>query len=392
MHLPEALVVEILSRVPAVSLARLRLTSERLNALVKDGRLANKHSAYAPRQPPLLIMLIDFRVYLVSVDLHRVNKKDVPSAKVTGQISLKYPLSNNSSEEPLSNNSSKEVDICNVFHCDGLLLCTTKDNRLVVWNPCTGETRWIVQPILSYEGFNHYALGYDYESSCYKILRMYPGRVPTQTKYQVYDFTSKLWENIGETGSWSIPRIQSLGISVKGSTYWLAYCRRELGVFLLNVDFSTERFQSLPLPEDAPRSYFDVALSVTRSEEQKLCLLAVWSSEVWIATKMESAGDISWSKFLTVSKFDLRSHFRCCIGMSTSFLVDQENKVVLSCNNSVFSKNFIQIVGKDKYMHEDDQNGAKSPTTRLLTYVPGLAQIQQGISLDKRSITVGITE
>ncbi|EFH59545.1 hypothetical protein ARALYDRAFT_898549 [Arabidopsis lyrata subsp. lyrata] len=91
---------------------------------------------------------------------------------------------------------------------------------------------------------------------------------------------------------------------------------------------------------------------------------------------MESTGDISWSKFLTVSKFDLRHHLRFCLGMT--FLVDQENKVVVSCNNSVFSDNIIQFLGKDKYIHED-QHGAKFPTPRLLTYVPGLVQIQQGI-------------
>ncbi|XP_023642656.1 putative F-box protein At3g21130 [Capsella rubella] len=367
MHLQEALVVEILSRVPAVSLARLRSTSKRWNALVKDGRLAKKHSAYAPRQSPLFIMLIDSRVYLVSIDLHRIdNDKAAPSAKVTSQFSLK---------DPLSNSSEQEVDICNVFHCNGLLLCTTRDNRLVVWNPCSGEKRWIVQHRLGYGEINHYALGYDYRSSCYKILRMGGHRVPFQTKYQVYNFTSESWRVVGGTVDCFIPRIQSLGISVMGNTYWLAYCRQELGVILLYFDFSTERFHSLSLPEDAPRSYFDVALSVTR-EEQQLCLLAVWSHEVWIATKMEGTGDLSWSKFLTVSKFDLRNHLRFCIGMS--FLVDQENKVVVSCNNSGFSNNIIQIVGKNTYIHED-QKGANSHVTRLLTYVPGLVQIQQGI-------------
>ncbi|CAA7026644.1 unnamed protein product [Microthlaspi erraticum] len=32
-------------------------------------------------------------------------------------------------------------DVAKVFHCDGLLLCTSADeSRFVVWNPFTGET------------------------------------------------------------------------------------------------------------------------------------------------------------------------------------------------------------------------------------------------------------
>ncbi|KAG7578100.1 F-box-like domain superfamily, partial [Arabidopsis thaliana x Arabidopsis arenosa] len=82
VHLPEDLVVEILTRVPAVSLRRLRSTSKGWNALIKDGRFAKKHFANAPRQS-LVIMLIDYRVYLVSTNLHRIeNDKAAPSAKV----------------------------------------------------------------------------------------------------------------------------------------------------------------------------------------------------------------------------------------------------------------------------------------------------------------------
>jgi len=77
-----------------------------------------------------------------------------------------------------------------------------------------------------------------------------------------------------------------------------------------------------------------------------------------------------------VSKFDDRYHLGLCFGLS--FLVDIENKVVVSCNHPGFSNNVLQIVGKDKYLPED-QHGAESPTPpRLLIYVLGLVQIQQG--------------
>ncbi|CAA7048014.1 unnamed protein product [Microthlaspi erraticum] len=116
VHLPEDLVVEILSRVPTKPLERLRSTSKEWNALVKDGRFSKKHSANAPRKS-LVIVLIDFRVYLVSVDLREIEDNKVA---LTRQFSLEDPYSN----------SSEEVDIRKVFHCDGLLLCTTKTVNL----------------------------------------------------------------------------------------------------------------------------------------------------------------------------------------------------------------------------------------------------------------------
>ncbi|KAL1203261.1 putative F-box protein [Cardamine amara subsp. amara] len=90
IYISEDLLIETLSRVPAKSLARLRSTSKRWNLLVKDGRFAKKHSVNAPMHSSLLLMLNDFRVYLVSLDLHG---NVTPSAKVTSQFSLKDPLS-----------------------------------------------------------------------------------------------------------------------------------------------------------------------------------------------------------------------------------------------------------------------------------------------------------
>ncbi|CAH8253678.1 unnamed protein product [Arabidopsis lyrata] len=90
------------------------------------GSFAKKHSANAPKES-LIIMLIDSRVYLLRINLHGIHNNVAPSVKI-----------------PFSKSSSQvEVDIRDIFHCDGLLLCTTKDNRLVVWNPCSGETKWI---------------------------------------------------------------------------------------------------------------------------------------------------------------------------------------------------------------------------------------------------------
>ncbi|CAL9221912.1 unnamed protein product [Arabidopsis halleri] len=116
--LPLNLVEEILSRVPATSLKRLLSTCKRWNALFKNKRFTVKHFSKAPKEF-MVLMLKECRVFPVNVNLNVAP----PSLEFEGALGLKDSHSN-----------SEQVDIVHVFHCDGLVLCTTKDNRLVVWN------------------------------------------------------------------------------------------------------------------------------------------------------------------------------------------------------------------------------------------------------------------
>ncbi|CAF1931815.1 hypothetical protein Bca4012_073379 [Brassica carinata] len=357
ISLPTDLLVEILSRVPEASLARLRSTSKEWNALIKKEVRRAKKS--------LVVMLIDYRVYLVRLDLHD------NFAKVRSQFSLNDPLSS----------SSEEVDVRRVCHCDGLLLCTTMDERLVVWNPCSGETSRIVKPLNSHHYTDTYALG---KSSCnneYKISRVHhPGHGfgrPCLVKYEIYDFTSNLWRLVGETREWSLPGAWQYGTSVDGNTYWLSYDFNQACPTNVNTlgcfDFTIERFGCVSLPVD-PLSYYVYALSVTR-EEQKLCLLTYryegQDIDIWMATKIKITGDMSWSKLLTVK----RTH-PLCNGMS--FLADRENKVLVCPTKYKNSSNCLHIVGTDKYIQVDHHDVGSESSLPYRYDDPTLVQIQRG--------------
>ncbi|KAF8080702.1 hypothetical protein N665_0926s0003 [Sinapis alba] len=354
--LPGDLAEDILSRVSAISLARLRETSKQWNSILKTGRFAKMHTAHAPKEESLMITLIDHKVCLVKINLH------APSVKVaTHKLYLKDPLSD----------SSKEVNIRNVFHCDGLLLCTTKDKRLVVWNPCSGQTKW-VKPRDSYKKTDYYALGYDNKSSCkqYKILRIDRQDLPLNNVYEIYDFTSNTWRVLGVATDWFLAKYRR-GVSSKGNTYWVATQAAEKPHhdFILIFDFSTEMFQSLSLPHLFP--YGTSALSVVR--EEQLCLLGVERHmlymddgtrfsdlQVWVIT---STG--SWKKSLAVYNTSRHPFSR---GMS--FLADEQNKVVVFLN----TKNMLHVMRQNKQILENHLGGNSSV---LLSYAPSLAQIQE---------------
>ncbi|CAN7047129.1 unnamed protein product, partial [Brassica oleracea var. botrytis] len=362
VYLPEDLLVDILSRVPQASLARFRSTSKGWNSCNTHGRLA-KNS--------LFVMVIYHKVYLVRLNLHGIHDDNVE--KVISQCSL---------SDPLSSSSSKEVGIRHVFHCDGVLLCTTMDNTLVVWNPCSGETSKIIKPRNIHNGSDVYALG---KSTCdneYKILRVHQQGNPfiesCLVEYEIYDFTSNSWSVVGETRDWYIPGRH--GTCVDGNTYWLTYdySPTEMSKALRCFDYSTERFGCVSFPGD-PLSYNVYGLSVTR-EPQNLCILTssrdeeVHDIDIWMATNI-SAGDMSWSKLLTVK----RTHSQQLLGSrkGMSFMVDRENKVIVHPTKYKNSSNCLHIVGEN-YKHIKVNLNVGLKCTIPVRSTPTLVQIQQG--------------
>lgn len=372
-NLPSDLIENILSKVPDTPLARFRTTSKRWNVMLSSESFIKKHSANAPKGESLCITLIHSRVHLVRINLHD------PSVKVaTHPFYLKDPLS-----------SSSQVDIRDVFHCDGLLLCTTKDKRLVVWDPYSGETKWI-KPRDSdrYKKSDYFALGFDKKSSCkqYKILRVdRQYTIPIKNFYEVYDFTSDSWRVLGTATDWYIPDYRR-GISMKGNTYWLAKRMvKPETEFILSFDFSEETFQSLPLPHPFLGL---TALSVVK--EEQLCLLGfqlflmgedACSSELQV---WETTSTGSWNKSLAVVGLDgYRDMFNDMISRGISFLADEQKKVVICLNR----ENNLNILRENKHiLHEHLGGGSKcvSSPAVLMNFPPSLARIRQGTFLKGR--------
>ncbi|CAL9221915.1 unnamed protein product, partial [Arabidopsis halleri] len=287
--LPLDLVDEILSRVPATSLIRLRATCRRWNALFKNKRFTEKHFRIAATKDPMVLMLNEYRVCRMSVNLNVAP----PSIEFKGALGLKDSHSN-----------SKQVDIVQVFHCDGLLLCKTKKNRLVVWNPCLGETRRIKLKVdykidgscCDYYGTDRsrFALGYIQNNKCcrsYKILRW----------CEIYEFSSDSWRVIDDVLYSPILYGYTSVSSLKGNTYWLADDEKEGCKLLLSFDFTAEKFKRLCLP--LFQNHGRVTLSVGREEQLSVLNWSYNTSaiEMWVTNKIDAESELLWSKSFTVN-------------------------------------------------------------------------------------------
>uniref|UniRef100_M4DL66 F-box associated beta-propeller type 1 domain-containing protein n=1 Tax=Brassica campestris TaxID=3711 RepID=M4DL66_BRACM len=216
-----------------------------------------------------------------------------------------------------------QIQISEVFHCDGLLLCVLEDSSrpLLVWNPYLGQTRWIEPRHCGFHSSDRFALGYD------KILRISNEIHPITTEHVLgYDFTSSSWKVLDGVPPERQIGSYSRGVALKGNTYF----RASVVGSVLCFDFTAESFGPLlPLPLPPFHSYHGLhflSFSCVREEDQLAVLYQHWNARETIEISVtDKIGPevVSWTKFLkAVTGYWVDP-------TAGSFLVDEEKKIAV---------------------------------------------------------------
>ncbi|KAL9816371.1 putative galactose oxidase/kelch, beta-propeller, F-box associated interaction [Arabidopsis thaliana] len=281
------------------------------------------------------------------------------------------------------------ADIEEVLHYDGLLLCTIMRGcpRLVVWNPCTGQTKWIQINSSCYYG---YALGswQDKESgnnNSYKILSYNYFDIHKQ-KIAICDMKSNSWRNLDVTPDCRLVNASLYSVSLKGRTYWFVaplttYLSEETHFGLVSFDYKTERFERMCLPSCHIATMLGtLALSVVKEEKLIVLLHGANTSktEIWLTNKIDETKVVSWSMILAMDhlEFDIWSNVR--------LIFDEEKRFGVCCNRKRRVKNgkihcecIVHIIEEDNKVTKVDFAASKlSYLPLLFNYVPSLVQIQ----------------
>ncbi|KAL1199983.1 F-box/kelch-repeat protein [Cardamine amara subsp. amara] len=387
--LPRDVAEDVLSRLPVKSMKAVRFACKNWNTVSKSRRFRKRYLAEIKAASDfMVVMVMDFGLYLRSVNLHGIHKSLEPSINHQGKL---FHLIDG-------------VEIHKVCHCDGLLLCIPRDGtRMVVWNPYLGETRWFEPIARDPKLASYYAIGYDQssKSSCrrnYKILR-YFHTSGDRMRYEVYYFNRNDTIPITILSDWEV-LYHARGASVKGNTYWFAQEKippdseeiSEIADFLVCFDFTTERFGprlSLPI-----HSYVEDTVTLYSVRDEQLAVLyQPWNThflEIWITNKIEPNA-VSWNSkvFLAVDMIPLLGFNFPCDG--ASFLVDEEKKVavVIETAKEKEGRYAAYVIGEDGYFKEMDF-GEASPNNLeyppIIPYVPSLAQIKQRTGKKKKQI------
>ncbi|CAL9225574.1 unnamed protein product [Arabidopsis halleri] len=379
--LPPDLVVEILTRIPITSLRAVRSTCKSWNALTKK---CNLGKAAATRQQQFVgFMTMSSKVCSVKLDFQGTRKDESEFVDLSiNQVAL-----------------FNQVEISKVIHCDGLLLCVTKDNsRLMLWNPYLGQTRWI-EPRRYFYRPDHYALGYDTNRN-HKILRFFDD-FRGGNEFEIYHVRSSSWRVLDHI---TPSKLHHRSVTLKGNTYFFAREKMievlvnvsELKHFLLCFDFTRESFgQRLHLPFHI-HGKETVTLSGVREEQLAVLYqkesFDMYKLEIWVTDKIDPNA-VTWSKFLMV---DMRPLTGFQFNQeAVSFAIDEEKKVVLVFDQEVYNPTktiliqTVYIIGEDGYfksmkigenpnvwMPGEFPNRPKfSPPLVSSSYLPSLVQI-----------------
>ncbi|XP_010487966.1 PREDICTED: putative F-box protein At3g20030 [Camelina sativa] len=382
--LPKDLVEDILSRVPITYLGAMRSTCKRWNTLTKERILWKTEG----RHPFMGFMMMQYKLCSLRFDLHGTfNKIELVDTFI----------------KEIGNNLLNQVKVSKVFHCDGLLLCVTKEDnaRLVVWNPYLGQTRWI-QPLNAYHRADSYAIGYD-NNRKHKILRFlnYYDRSVGQLilEYEIYDLSSNSWRVLDiTTPTLEIEFYQGCA-SLKGDTYFFT---KEKIVYdeagdnynpephdcLLCFDFKSESFgQLLPLP--FVHYLYDVGGLSSVGDEKLAALSQPKRSskvEIWVTTMIDPNA-VSWNPFLKLD-LGLFPHFNYLGG---SFFIDEEKKVAVVIDFHTYGARIYEgaacIIGENMKYVRRKRLGLGEARSHIQgavnfsefaccsSYVPSLAQI-----------------
>ncbi|CAA7028036.1 unnamed protein product [Microthlaspi erraticum] len=384
--LPHDLEWEILARVPAKSLAKSETICKRWYTLFRDESFVRKNKKLGKSVRESMI-LRKYGVYSTGDDLHGIHNStgDDRSILFSGKLSyLKKDL------------EEKDVEISQIFHCDGLILCSTQRNtRLVIWNPCTGQTREI-KPRTRYRIEDTYALGYANNSKrphssssssphSHKILRcFYHGNEQSvKVAFEMYDLSSGSWRVLDNLTRYDC--IFRHGVSLKGNTYWV-YGYKGTGLFVMKFDFTTEKFVRLSLPSHSFPHELSAPISVVRDEKLSVLHLDIQQSscvvKIWVTNKVDDEDkDLSW-RSVSVLEVDYRKFGLQSLVNVSSFLLDEENKVAVCCDMDYEDEyrnciTRICIVGEDMYkqVYKEIGKGSSFNWPLLLTYVPSLVRI-----------------
>ncbi|WZZ67385.1 LOW QUALITY PROTEIN: hypothetical protein YC2023_078755 [Brassica napus] len=338
LDLPDDLLDEIFSRVPLDSTTAVRSTCK----------------AWSESR---MIVMMDHNVYLTSVVVN-----ENASTKRLGKLTCL---------------THEQVKISEVFHCDGLLLFILKDDkRLVVWNPCLGETRWIEKGRhANVRAKYKYAFGYKVRKKKgesfrrYKILRFTLLTVLDSPSYETYDFGSSSWTHQGYNAFKGINEFCDRGVSLKGNPYWCAIDSWGQISRTVCFDFASVGFgghQDLPFRVPYQFQHL-VRLSCVRDE--KLTVL-VQSRETFI---YGSRIRLMNKKCRGASSGPLTGLIRTDGG----FFVEEEKKLAMVFGKDGDEKlDTVKVFGEDGYFRELDlgESSDKKCWPLVCPYVPSFVQ------------------
>ncbi|KAK4415026.1 putative F-box protein [Sesamum alatum] len=304
-EIPSEVLGEILSRLPAESLLRIRCVCKAWQRTIDDPVFTKLHlhrqllgfqdSSNGVGQ---LILIGDLDTQFYSLPMESLNSDGAEIVKAT--IVKTSPLESYRGAKPP------------VGSCNGVVLISQSKGINFLWNPLTGEFHRLPPLKLTKKsrGFYHSVsgLGYDSAADDYKVVKVVQVLDPRDRRFRtetmvyslkldswrrIKDFPYRIWQFCG-------------GIFLKGALHWISSTMPQkcMDDLIIGLDLGTEDYSLLPLPSklsglEKPSSKH---LGVLGGCLILRCHYQIERLDVWL---MEDYGvESSWIKLFSVAASD----------------------------------------------------------------------------------------
>ncbi|KAL0376363.1 UNVERIFIED_CONTAM: putative F-box protein [Sesamum calycinum] len=283
-RLPDELIVEILTRLPVISLLRCRCVCKSWLSLISSPRFVRYHLRKAKQDP-------DYAHHRIMLNYHGdLMQCSVPSL-------LRQPIVDAFDTDYSVRFSMESCWI--MGSCDGLICLAIDTKGLFLWNPSTRVCKKLPDFGVNEDFCNFaYGLGFDKSSDDYKVVGVFIGdRNSYEVAVKVYSLKSNQWKRIENfKGRWLLDKPATYA---HGKLHWIANYDWEFRSAwkIVSLDLGTEEYGVVEMPNNVENDLY----SKLGACEECLYLLCSHSSgaDLWIMDDC-GVGKGTWTKVASI--------------------------------------------------------------------------------------------
>ncbi|XP_062015358.1 F-box/kelch-repeat protein At3g23880-like [Rosa rugosa] len=250
----EGVIAEVLARLPVKSLIRFRCVCKSWRALISDSYFVKKHLSYGERgitkSTYRLIIFMEDDISTLEI-LALKNMKDDDDDDDDGDGAAGGQFAVTQLDCPVTKTITRSRYRVLVGSCNGLVCVELDSEVIMLWNPCTRDTKLLPKPPRVKKSkfiYCFYGLGHDSASDDYKVIRGFTDDRAKKIMIHIFSLKSGSWRTVEDIDY--VSDLMRQGLFLNGALHWL-YSLPEGGSSILSFDLGAEKFQkTIPLPYD----------------------------------------------------------------------------------------------------------------------------------------------
>lgn len=251
-----------------------------------------------------------------------------------------------------------DVCLCILGSCNGLVCLEIGDDNsiIILWNPCTGDTKVLAQPPYHFQDKMFHGFGYDSSNEDYKIMLVTEG--PSKVMMNVFSLKRNSWRTYEYLAD--LRTTDQQGCFLNGALHWIT------SGTITSLDLADEKFKEIvPLPYCGNTDYSFEGVTSDQNclylyndptEDTDFCIWKYDVKESWTRVIKISSEILAQQVFVEVDELELKV---VCILENGEVLMDHEGKVLVSYNTK--TRTFRNII-----------NGKEDDEFQTITYLETL--------------------